>query len=78
MTAIELKKLVLQRVSEINDISFLNALNTILESRVQPKKISLSAEQSDEILLSKKEIEAGLFIEQDSLNKTFEKWQKEK
>jgi hypothetical protein len=78
MTAIELKKLVLQRISEINDISFLSALNSILESKLHTKKISLSAEQLNEILLSKKEIEAGIFTEQHAMDKEFEKWLKEK
>ena len=59
MTAIELKKLVLKRISEINDVSFLNALNTILESKQEPKKISLSTEQLNEILLSKKDFESA-------------------
>jgi hypothetical protein len=78
MTAIELKKLVLQRISEINDLSFLNALYTLLESKKESKQISLSADQLNEILLSKKEIETGIFTEHYILDKEFEKWQKEK
>jgi hypothetical protein len=78
MTAIELKKLALKRISEINDVPFLNALNTILESKQEPKKISLSAEQLNEILLSKKEFESGIFIDQLAMDKEVDKWQKEK
>ena len=43
MTSIELKKRVLEQISEIEDVSFLSTLNEILQSRVQSKKIKLSA-----------------------------------
>jgi hypothetical protein len=78
MTSIELKKRVLEQISEIEDVSFLSTLNEILQSRVQSKKIKLSAELFNEILMSKKEIALGQYVEQKSLNKSFEQWQKEK
>jgi hypothetical protein len=61
MTPIELKKIVLQQISEINDISFLSALHKILETRVNSNKMKLKTEQLNEILTAKKEIELGLF-----------------
>lgn len=78
MTSTELKKIVQQQISEINDISFLNALYKILETKVQSKKMKLTANQLHEILISKKEVELGLLIDQDTMNKSFEQWQKEK
>ena len=78
MTSTELKKIVQQQISEINDISFLNALNKILETKVQSKKMELTADQLNEILISKNEVELGLLIDQDTMNKSFEQWQKEK
>jgi hypothetical protein len=74
MTAIELKKLLIHRIAEINDVSFLNALKTILDSKTQPHTLTLTAEQRYEIIESKKEIEQGLFIEQIELDKEFNKW----
>lgn len=71
MTAIELKKLLIHRIAEINDISFLNALKTILDSKTQSHTLTLTAEQRYEIIESKKEIEQGLFIEQIELDKEF-------
>jgi hypothetical protein len=56
----------------------LNALYTLLESKKESKQIPLSADQLNEILLSKKEIETGIFTEHYILDKEFEKWQKEK
>lgn len=74
MTAIEIKKLLIHRIAEINDISFLNAIKTILDSKTQQKIISLTQEQTFEINESKKEIKKGLFIEQMELEKDFDKW----
>lgn len=74
MTAIELKKLLIHRIAEINDVSFLNAIKTILDSKSQSQTIALTSEQRYEIQESKKEIEQGLFIEQVELNKEFNKW----
>ncbi|MDD2278186.1 MAG: hypothetical protein PHD06_02950 [Bacteroidales bacterium] len=74
MTAIELKKLLIIRIVEINDVSFLNAIKTILDTKTQSQTISLTSEQLFEINESKSEIELGLFIEQIELDKEFNKW----
>ncbi len=78
MTAIELKKLLINRISEIDDISFLNALKTILDSRNQGQVLSLTSEQYLEISESKKEIEKGLYIVQEELDEKINKWAQEK
>ena len=69
MTAIQLKTLLIHRISEINDVSFLKAIKTILDSKTDTGVIQLTQEQLDDIIASKKEIEQGLFIE----NIAFEK-----
>ena len=74
MTAIELKKLLIHRIAEINDVSFLNAIKTILDTKSQSQTITLTSEQLYEIQESRKEIEQGLFIEQVELNKECNKW----
>jgi len=74
MTAIELKKQLVQRIAEINDISFLKAIKIILDSKTETELLMLSPEQRDEILKSKNEIEKGLFIDQDKLDKEISKW----
>ena len=78
MTAIELKKTLIQRILEIDDISFLKAIKTILDSRTKDDLITLTPELCDEILSSKKEIEKGLFISDAELEKEVEAWLKEK
>jgi hypothetical protein len=78
MTSIELKKALIHRISEINDISFLKAIKTILDSKSEAETIVLSAEQRDEIMKSKKEIEKGLYVEHDILTKEVSAWLKAK
>ncbi len=74
MTTIELKKVLIHRISEINDISFLKALKTILESKTETEVISLTPEQRNEIIKSKKEVEQGLFVEHELLDKKVSTW----
>ena len=56
MTAIELKTILIHKISEINDISFLQAIKTILDSKTETGVLKLSSEQLNEIIASKKEI----------------------
>ena len=74
MTAFELKTLLIQRISEIDDISFLQAIKTILDSKTEAGVLKLSSEQLDEIIVSKKDIEKSLFLDKDELDKDFIKW----
>lgn len=74
MTTVELKKLLIQRITEINDVSFLKAVKTILESKTNTEILLLTPEQKKEIMESKEEIEQGLFIDNDSLDKEVAKW----
>lgn len=74
MTTIELKKLLIHRITEINDISFLKAVKTILDSKTDTEVLLVTAEQRREIMESKKEIEQGLYIEHESLDKEVARW----
>jgi uncharacterized protein YktA (UPF0223 family) len=74
MTIIELKNILIHKIAEIEDISFLKAIKTILDSKADKEILTLTAEQKKEIFKSKKEIEQGLFIEHDELDKEIKKW----
>jgi predicted transcriptional regulator len=78
MTAIELKKELIHRIAEIDDVSFLNAIRTILDTKTQSRSIVLSSAQHDEIEESRKDIEQGLFVELAELDKEFDKWLSER
>ena len=74
MTVIQLKTLLIHRISEINDVTFLKALKTILDSKTETGVIQLTQEQLDDIIASKKEIEQGLFIENIAFEKELKQW----
>ncbi len=74
MTTFELKSLIIHRISEINDISFLKALKTILDSKTDTGVIQLTQDQLNDIIESKKEVEQGMFIENSVFNKEVKAW----
>gem|GEM_PF-3665862 len=53
---------------------FLKALKTILDSKTDSGIMQLTQEQLDEIITSKIEIEQGLFIENNVLEKEVRQW----
>lgn len=78
MTKIELQNILIHRISEINDVSFLEAIKTILDSKSEAAVLPLTIEQRNEILASKKEIEQGLSIENSVLEDEVAGWLKAK
>ena len=74
MTTFELKTLLIQRIAEINDISFLRAIKTILDTKTESGVIQLTQDQLDDIIESKKEIEKGMFVENSVLDKQVRQW----
>jgi len=74
MKAIELKKILIHRIAEINDESFLNAIKTILDSKTKTRIMKLTDEQKSDIKESRNDFEQGLVIEQAELDKEFDKW----
>ena len=76
MSIIELKNILKSRIDCITDNDFLNALNTILESKTRDI-IILSEEQKLAIKNSQIEYLEGNYIENDSVNEEMEKWLRE-
>ncbi|MDD4968270.1 MAG: hypothetical protein PHT07_02455 [Paludibacter sp.] len=77
MKAIKLKRILIRSISKIEDISFLKAINTILGSTTNNETLILSVAQLNEIIVSKKEIEQGLFVEHVDFNKEITLWLKD-
>lgn len=76
MSTIELKNIVISKISEINDEAFLSAINTILDSKSESILI-LSDDQKSSIKKSQKEYLEGNYCSNDSVNEEMEKWLKE-
>nr|WP_315257308.1 hypothetical protein [uncultured Flavobacterium sp.] len=86
MSTIELKNLLISKITKIDDEVFLSAINTILDSKSKSidssnqdfqNIIILNDQQKKEIQNSKKEYLKGNFIENDVLNEEMEKWLQE-
>ncbi len=54
MSTIELKNILIQRISEIQDKSFIEAIRTILDARAESKTLYLTPEMTNEIMASRK------------------------
>ena len=77
MTTVEIKNILIHKISAINDVSFLKAIQTIVDSKADNKILVLTASQRNEIIESKKEIEQGLFTEHEAFENELIEWFKE-
>jgi len=74
MTTVQIKKAVIKKISEIEDKSFLEAINTILDLKTETKVLHLSKEIRDEIIASREEIKQGQFVKNEVLEKELDEW----
>ena len=74
MTVVDLKNILIHKIAEINDISFLKAIKTILDSKTNNEILNLTDKQRDDIIASKKEIESGLFFDSKDIDKEIKEW----
>ncbi|MEI7677005.1 MAG: hypothetical protein WCJ03_09510 [Bacteroidales bacterium] len=78
MTTIELKSSLMHQIAEINDIGFLKALKTIVDTKVESQILILTEEQKAEILKSQTEVAEGQFAYHNDVTKELEEWLKGK
>ncbi len=78
MNAIELKKELINIISKIEDVDFLNAIKTILDCKKKEPFIELTAEQEKELLSASEEGKKGNFVSQSEMDGTVKEWLKEK
>ena len=76
MSTLELKKNLIQRIVEIDDVAFLKAIKKMLDSKSSSEVIALTPEIRNEIETSQKEIDKGLLISNEELEKEIEEWLK--
>jgi hypothetical protein len=74
MTTFELKKQLIHRISRIEDINFLKAIKTILDSKVNEEVIRLTDQQKEEIMASRDDFRKGLVIENAMLDQEIREW----
>jgi hypothetical protein len=74
MSTIELKHHIIQNLSLIDDDSFLMAIKTIVDSKVNDAVYTLSDFQKQRILLGREQLKSGQTISDDLLQKEIEQW----
>ena len=77
MSTVELKDILIKRITEINDSSFLEAIMTILETKIDSRIYPLTSKQKNAIIESKKQVVAGEVFSNDQINQEFNEWLKE-
>jgi len=74
MNTIDLKHELISRISEIEDVDFLNAIKTILDYKNIEPYIKLTEDQENELLKASEEGKRGEFISQSKMDKKVEEW----
>ena len=71
---IELKSILIHRISEINDIRFLEAIKTILDEKAEDSSLMLTDDQRREITEAQREVSQGRIISDDDLDNEVQGW----
>ncbi len=74
MNTLELKNILIEEINQIEDKSFLNALRTIIESKI--KKENLYEEYNSEILMAEEDIEKGYTVSHNDVKGKIDEWKK--
>jgi len=74
MNTLELKNILIEEINQIEDKSFLNALRTIVESKI--KKENLYEVYNSEILIAEEDIEKGYTISHNEVKAKIDEWKK--
>jgi len=74
MNTLELKNILIDEINQIEDKSFLNALRTIIESKI--KKENLYEEYNSDILMAEEDIEKGYTISHEDVKGKIDEWKK--
>jgi len=74
MSTIELRHLITEYLSHIEDVSFLKAIKTIIESKVTDGIYKLSDDQKKRIDLGREQIRNGQTISDEVVQKEIDLW----
>ncbi len=74
MSTIELRHAISEYLKYIDDVSFLNAIKTIIESKVSEETYSLSDFQKKRIEKGRKQLSKGQTISNESVKQEIDQW----
>jgi gas vesicle protein len=74
MSTIELRQIITEQISHIDDVSFLKAIKTIIESKVSEGTYKLSDYQKKRIDIARQQLKNGQTIAHEDLQKEIDQW----
>jgi hypothetical protein len=74
MSTVELRHTIIEKISQIEDTSFLRAIKTIVESKVNEDVYKLSDFQKKRVKESREQVKLGQTISNDTLQKEISEW----
>jgi len=74
MSTVELRHSIIEKLSQIDDASFLKAIKTIVESKVNEDVYKLSDFQKRRIEESREQVKSGQTIPNEALQKEIKQW----
>ena len=74
MSTVELRHLITEYLTQIDDVSFLKAIKTIIESKVSDGVYKLSEYQKKRIELAREQIRNGQTISDQEVQKEVDLW----
>jgi predicted transcriptional regulator len=77
MTTVDLKNILIHKISGINDISFLNAIKTIVDSKSESMVYMTSQVQQKSIIEGREQIARGEFFTNEQIELEIDQWLKE-
>ena len=74
MSTIELREEIINQLAHINDASFLEAIKTLVDSKVQDEVYKLSDFQKERIYLGREQLSKGQTISHEEIQKEIDQW----
>ncbi len=74
MSTVELRHIISEHLSHIEDTSFLNAIKTIIESKVSEGEYKLSDHQKKRVDLARNELKLKMTTSHNDLQKEIDQW----
>ena len=74
MSTLELRHIINEHLPHIDDVSFLNALKIIIESKASDSIYKLSDYQKDRINMAREQLKKGQTISNDDIQEEIDQW----
>ena len=74
MGTLELKNEIIQKLRQIEDVSFLEALKALIARHEQPNYLEVDSDLLKELNLAKEDAERGNYTTQEALDKKLDAW----